>query len=479
MRANAVIQRKLAVVFVVLALGDFIVTTTGVCTPSSAIAQSLDVDTATANTQPESVEDPRRQWAQWRGPLSTGAAIDANPPVEWSGRDDKNIRWKVALPGRGHSTPIVWKDRIYVTTAIPTGSKLPPKMSGRPGAHDNLPVDSEHQFAVIAIDRGSGKIRWTRTVHSAVPIEGGHHSASLASASPVTDGRHVFAHFGSHGLYCLDNDGNQVWSKELGVMHTKHGHGEGTSPVLHEDALIVNWDHEEQSFIVVLDKATGNERWRRERNEVTSWSTPLVVRVDGRPQVIVCGTDRVRGYDLASGDVIWECGGLSANIVATPVSADGVLYVGSSYEKRALMAIRLSGAKGDITESGQVLWFRRRGTPYVPSPLLYEGSLYYLTHYQNILTRIDAESGVDSPGAFRLGPLGNIYASPVAAGNHVYITDLDGVTAVLSASEIPRLIAINPLGETISASAAIAGDEIFLRGDRHLFCIARENASEE
>ncbi len=202
----------------------------------------------------------------------------------------------------------------------------------------------------------SGRRRSIEQSHS----RAAHYTASLASASPVTDGTRLFAHFGTHGLYCLDFEGEVVWSKQLGTMHTKHGHGEGSSPVLHGETLIVNWDHEEQSFLVAIDKTTGNELWRRDRNEVTSWSTPLIFEVDGSAQVIVCGTERVRGYDLASGDVIWQCGGLSANIVATPVASDGVLYVGSSYEKRTLMAIQLSGASGDITESDHILWIRTR-----------------------------------------------------------------------------------------------------------------------
>lgn len=409
-------------------------------------------------------------WPQWRGPFGTGVAIDADPPTDWS--DNKNVRWKTPLPGRGHSSPIVFGDRIFVTAAIPIGPKLPPRPSGRPGAHDNLPVDSKHRFVVIAINRADGSVVWEKTVHEAVPIEGGHHTASLASASPVTDGVQVFAHFGTHGLYCLDFEGKVVWSKQLGKMHTKHGHGEGSSPALHGDTLLVNWDHEEQSFIVALNKSTGQQLWRRERQEVTSWSSPLIVQNGDSTQVIVCGTDRVRGYDLANGNVIWQCSGMSANIVATPVASDGILYVGSSYEKQALMAIRISGASGDVTDTDHLLWLRTQGTPYVPSPLLYDDSLYFLAHYQNVMTRVEAKTGIDDPGTFRLGPLGNIYASPVGAAGRVYVTDLEGVTLVLTHSGIPRSIAVNRLGEKVSASAAIAGSEIFLRGDKHLFCIA-------
>lgn len=198
----------------------------------------------------------------------------------------------------------------------------------------------------------------------------------------------------------------------------------------------------------------------------------MIIQLGNTYQAIVCGTRHVRGYDLVTGEVIWQCGGLSANIVATPIFADGIVYVGSSYEKRALMAIRISDARGDVTDSDNVLWKRTQGTPYVPSPLLYDDSLYYLTHYQNVMTRIEAKTGVDDPGAFRMGPIGNVYASPVGAAGHIYVTDLQGITLVLTHSEIPRMIAVNRLGEKVSASAAIAGSEIFLRGDQHLFCIA-------
>jgi outer membrane protein assembly factor BamB len=416
-------------------------------------------------------------WPQWRGPDSTGVAVNASPPIQWS--DTENVRWKTALPGRGHSTPIIWGDHVFVTTAIPVGQPFAPRRSNRPGAHDNLPVTRAHRFAVIAIDRKNGNILWEKSLHESIPREGGHATASLASASPVTDGKNVYAYFGSHGLYCLNFAGDIVWQKQFGKMHTKHGHGEGTSPALHERFLVINWDHEEQSFLAVLDKTTGQEIWRRDRQEVTSWATPLIVEVDGAEvdgamQTIVCGTDRVRGYDLESGEVVWECGGMSANIVATPVAAAGMVYVASSYEKRVLMAIRLKGARGDITATNHVVWSRTRGTPYVPSPLLYHGSLYFLTHYQNVLTRVNAQTGENAPGSIRLGDLGNIYASPVGAAGHVFLTDLHGTTQVITNGEVPRTVAVNRLGESVNASAAIVSSEIFLRGDQHLYCIAED-----
>ena len=410
-----------------------------------------------------------RQWSQWRGPLGTGVAPGANPPLEWS--ETKNIRWKTELTGLGHSTPIVWGGRIFLTTAVPFGEQRPPKYSGAPGAHDNLPVTRSHRFVVLAVDRADGNIRWQNAVHEALPHEGGHYAGSLASGSPVTDGQHVYAFFGSHGVYCLDFAGNLVWKKDLGRMQTKHGHGEGSSPTLHGNTLVVNWDHEGRSFLVALDKHSGDERWRVNRDEVTSWATPIVVQHAGRAQVIVSGTSRVRGYDLATGESLWECGGLSANVVATPVAAHGMVFVASSYDTRNMLAIKLERARGDITGTSHVVWSRRERTPYVPSPLLYEDSLYFLRHYQGILSRVDTKTGEERVGPFRLGSVRNAYASPVAAAGRVYVTGLEGTTQVISHGEIPRLLAVNQLDDSFSASAAMVDEELYLRGRKSLYSI--------
>src|SRR5207302_10078749 len=241
-------------------------------------------------------EEADLYWPQWRGPLGTGVAPGAQPPITWS--ETNNIRWKTALPGKGHSTPVVWGQRIFLTTAIPYGEALKARLPDRPGSHDNLPLTRHHEFAVLAVNRLDGKILWRQTVLKELPHEAGHVSASLASASPVTDGAHVFAPFGSRGLYCLDLGGKVLWKRDLGQMHSKHGHGEGSSPALYGETLIVNWDHEEQSYLVALDKRTGTQRWRVARAEDTSWATPIVVEHGGTAQVIVPGTQRLRGYDL-------------------------------------------------------------------------------------------------------------------------------------------------------------------------------------
>ena len=427
---------------------------------------------ATAGALGQAV-NPLAQWGQWRGPLATGAAPKADPPVEWS--ETKNIRWKTKLPGLGHSSPVVWGNLVFVTTAENTGMKKPFTGVTPDGAHNNMDPESDYQFAVLAIDRQTGALVWRRTVTTLHPHESTHGSATWASNSPVTDEEHVIAFFGSNGLYCLDTGGRQVWKKDFGDMQVKHGHGEGASPVLHGGTVVVNWDHEGASFIAALAKRTGEELWRRSRDEVTSWATPIVVTHNGQAQVVVSGTKRVRAYDLKTGAVIWEAGGLPGNIVASPVGANGMVFAAGSYEKQTLLAIRLAGAKGELSGTKQIVWRKNRSTPYVPSPLLYGGWLYYLRHYQGVLSRVNARTGGEPGGPFRLGAVFNIYSSPVAAAGRIYVTDRNGKTLVISNDTEPKALALNELEDRFSASAALAGDAIFLRGEKFLYCIGASN----
>ncbi len=417
--------------------------------------------------------NPLAQWGQWRGPLATGAAPKADPPVEWS--ETKNIRWKTKLPGLGHSSPVVWGNLVFVTTAEMTGAKKPFTGVTPDGAHNNMNPLFDHQFAVMAIDRQTGAVAWRRTVATRQPHESTHESATWASNSPVTDGEHVIAFFGSNGLYCLDTGGRLLWSRDFGDMQVKHGHGEGASPLLHGETVVVNWDHEGASLIVALAKRTGEELWRQPRDEVTSWATPIVVTHDGQAQVVVSGTRRVRGYDLKTGAVIWEAGGLPGNIVASPVGADGMVFAAGSYEKQTLLAIRLTGAKGELAGTQQIAWQKNRSTPYVPSPLLYDGWLYYLRHYQGVLSRVNAKTGDEPSGPFRLGSVFNIYSSPVAAAGRIYVTDRNGKTLVISNDPEPKSLKLNKLDDRFSASAALVGDAIFLRGEKFLYCIGEKD----
>ena len=414
-----------------------------------------------------------RFWPAWRGPRGTGAAAHADPPLKWS--ETRNLRWKAALPGGGHSTPVVWGDRIYITAAVPYGDRLTPVYSGLPGSHDERPVTHRHRFVVLALSRDTGRVLWQRVVREALPRAGGHYTASLASASAVTDGEHLVASFGSHGIYGLDLDGELLWELDLGPMEPLHGHGEGSSPALSGGTVVVNWDHEGESFLAAFDKGTGALRWKSPRGRASSWTTPIVTDAGGPAQVVVSGSGGVRGYDLADGRMIWECPGLSVeNVVATPVAGLGLVFAGSSYDRQAVLAIPLQPSEGETGSSRRAAWSRTRGAPYVPSFLLYGDALYFVRHFQNILTRVDARSGRERPGPMRLKGLDRVFASPVAAAGRVYVTSRNGVTAVISHADSPALLAVNHLDDSFSASAALAGDELYLRGQHHLYCIAEQ-----
>lgn len=409
-------------------------------------------------------------WAHWRGPLATGVAPDADPPVSWS--EKENVRWKSAIPGKGHSSPIVWRERVYLTTAVAHGEPVEPIVDDAPGTHDSIPVTQHHSFQALAVDRRDGKILWQTTLREELPHEGGHFTGSYASASPTTDGEVLVAAFGSRGLHVLDLEGRILWQKDLGRMRTKHAHGEGSSPLLAENKVVVVWDHEGESFVAAFDRLTGEERWRVARDEETSWASPIAVAHAGRTQIVVSGTNRIRGYDLASGAVLWQCGGLSSNVVCSPAAGDGLVFAGSSYESQALLAIDLARAQGEISASEAVLWVRRRATPYVPSLLLDGGSLYFLHHYQGFLARVDARTGAEPKRALRLEGVDNVYASPVAAAGRIYVTDRSGLTVVLRLGDELEVLARNTLDDSFSASAALVERELFLRGERFLYCLA-------
>ena len=412
-----------------------------------------------------------RSWPQWRGPLADGVAPQSNPPVDWN--EKKNIRWKIALPGKGHSSPIVFGDRVYVMTAAPVGEPQKPVFDSAPGVHDSVPVTQRHQYIVMALSRSDGRVLWKKVVREEWPHEGGHETGSPASSSPTTDGVMLYAFFGSRGLYCLDLDGAVKWQKELGKMQTLHAHGEGSSPVLYRDTLIVNWDHEAGSSIYAFNKRTGQQLWKVARDEKTSWSTPLVVEHGGKPQVIVSATKRVRSYDLATGVQLWECAGLTDNVVSSPVHWNGMIIAGNSYYSQAMLGIRLAGAKGDLTGTTNVAWTLNRLTPYVSSPLLYDDTLYHLRHNQNILVRLDPATGNPRGEPLRLDGIRDfIFASPVGAAGRIYITARDGTTVVVRHDSENGTLAVNHLEDSFSASPAIVDRDLYLRGERFLYCIA-------
>lgn len=444
-------------------------------------------------------------WPQWRGPLGTGVAPKSAPPTTWS--ETQNVKWKVKLPGEGHATPVILGDKVFVLSAVPTGKKIEPPVQAQPeasaprqtvfgqaqpgsnegprreggpggpgggrggrGSGGQKPTEF-HQFAILCLDRKTGKILWQQTAREEVPHEGRHGTGSFSSASPITDGQHVFASFGSRGIYCYDLEGKLVWNEDLGDMRVANSFGEGSSPALHGNILIVNWDAENGSFVVGLDKKTGKTLWKQTRDERTTWTTPLIIEHDGVAQAIIPATGKIRSYEVATGKILWECGGLTPNVIPTPVSANGVVYCMSGFRGNSLLAIKL-GRTGDLTDTDAIVWRHNKNTPYVPSPLLYGDRLYFFSGNNGIVSCFDAKSGKPLIEAERLEGVQGVYASPVGANGRVYLVGREGVTVVIKDGDKFEVLATNRLDEKFDASPAIAGNELFLRGHDHLYCLA-------
>ncbi|TWU16240.1 outer membrane biogenesis protein BamB [Allorhodopirellula heiligendammensis] len=455
-------------------------------------------------------------WPQWRGPGASGTAEDAHPPTTWS--ETQNIRWKIEVPGIGSSTPIILGNRVYVSSAVKTdrvaenaqsatgqpaedqptvqrgdrrgfggpagrasgdrgpGERGPgergPGGRGRGGAGGGAALTNYYDFMVLAYDRATGDEIWRTTLAQQVPHEAGHSTNTFASSSPVTDGERLYMSFGSRGVFCLDFDGNPIWEVDLGQMQTRAQFGEGSSPAVYDDTLVVPWDHEGESFIVALDTKTGAEKWRVSRDEPTTWATPLITPYEGRVQVITNGSNRVRSYDLATGELIWQCGGQASNPIPSPVRFEDNVIVMTGFRGYAIYSIPLSST-GDITDSAAITWYEEDAAPYVPSPLLYQGQLYFVKANNGVLLSRDAKTGAMVIDATRLPHISTVYASPVAAADHIYLTGRDGTTVVLEHGDAFQVVAENQLDDEIDASAAISGNEIYLRGKTHLYCIAK------
>jgi outer membrane protein assembly factor BamB len=422
-------------------------------------------------TSPLGAVNPLDNWPHWRGPRADGTAPRGNPPLKW---DEKtNVKWKAPLPGRGASTPIVWGDQVFVLTAIDTGKKAAEKDIPKPDPRfpkKTEPPTTYHQFVVLSYDRASGKERWRRVAAERVPHDGHHPTHSYAAGSPVTDGKHLYVSFGSYGAYCYDLDGKLRWQRDLGRFETRLGWGEASTPAVHGDTVVLNCDHEGESFVIALDAKTGATKWKEKRDEVTSWATPLVVQSKGKAQVVVSATKKVRAYDLQTGKVVWQCGGQTINVIPSPVARDGVVICMSGYKGAAVAAIRLD-ARGDVTGTEKVAWAHDRGAPYVPSPLLAGDRLYFTQLNMGVLSCLDARTGKVALDRARLPALRNLYASPVAAAGRIYLVDREGTTLVLEQGDKVKVLATNRLGDAIDASPAVAGKQLFLRGERYLYCL--------
>jgi outer membrane protein assembly factor BamB len=410
---------------------------------------------------------PLPEWPQWRGPLNTGMA-HGDAPLRWD--DTTNIRWKLPIPGRGHSTPVVTGQRLFLTTAVPTGKGTPPPGSGRAGGGADAGL--EHRFDVIAVDRATGSIAWQRTATIATPHEGYHRVyGSFASNSPVTDGTRLFAFFGSRGLYAYDLDGNLLWQKDFGVkMRMDLAFGEGTPLTLHDDRLLLHFDHLDTGFLVMLDPATGREIWRVKRIERYNWAAPYVAVHEGRRQIVMSGLT-VRGYDFDSGELLWEAAGLGENTIPQPVQHHDVVFAMSGHTVRMLMAIRL-GRRGTLTNTDAIVWSTPRGAAYTPSPLLHDGRLYVVNDSGQV-SCFEAATGKPLYQQMRLPKPYSFKSSPVGANGKLYLATEDEDVVVVRMGDRFEVLATNTLqGQSFIASPVIVDGEMYLRSRTHLFRIS-------
>jgi outer membrane protein assembly factor BamB len=430
-------------------------------------------------------------WPQWRGPFFNGVARTA-APVEFN--DTKNIKWKIEIPGRGFSTPVIWGDRIFLTTAVPTGKTTqpapPPEQAQNPPAQNPAEnpgggrrqgrgpgggsgTGEEHKFVVMCLDKKTGKTIWERVAKTATPHEGYHRQyGSFASNAPLTDGRYLYVSFGSRGIYCYDLNGKLIWEKDLGVqMKMRNQFGEGVAPALHGNLLIHPYDQQSDSFVVALDKRNGKEVWRMSRDEISAWSTPLIADVKGKKQVIISASNKVRAYDPENGKQIWECAGLGSNVIPHPAQHNDTVLVMSGHRDPKLMAVRL-GREGDLTGSDAVLWSQTRGTAYTASPVLHDNKFYALTD-NGMLSCFNATTGEPYYHQQRLPNPDNFKASPVAAGGNLYLASESGVVTVVKLGEKFEIVATNTLADQMFvASPIVAEGEMFLRSKTHLFCVS-------
>ena len=413
-------------------------------------------------------------WPQWRGPDSSGVSDEKGLPAEWT--STRNVKWKTPINGRGHSSPIIWGKKIFLTTSV-DGETIPGRTpgvthklsDGSDFVHpDAVGANLKHTFKVVCIDRATGKILWERVAYEGPVHDSRHKKASFASSTPATDGKSVFAFFGSEGLYAYDFNGKLLWKQDLGKLGTASV-GYGVSPILYKNLVIMQCDESGmKSFVAAFDKKTGKEVWRVARKVDVTWTSPVLVRAGNRMELVTAAAEAIIAYDPLTGQELWRHKGLESNAVPTPVVYNDLVVVTSGYPKKIALALR-AGGNGDVTGK-QLVWTYNKGTAYVPSPIAY-GEYVYLMTGNGSITALDAKTGKVFYEAARVPKPATFLASPVAFEGKILLTSEEGDTYVLKAGPKHEVLGTNSLGEPVYASPAIAGGHIFIRGEKHLYAI--------
>jgi outer membrane protein assembly factor BamB len=422
-------------------------------------------------TSPLSAEE---NWPQFRGP-SAGVAEGKDLPDEWS--TTRNVVWKVDVPGRGWSSPVVWGERIFLTTVVRDGETEAPKKGLYFGGERPKPSEDLHHWIVLCLDWKTGKTLWQHEVHKGPPANPIHVKNTYASETPITDGERVYAQFGNVGLFCFDLDGKELWSQKWDIVKMRYGWGTAASPVFYKGRLYVVNDNDEKSFLVALDARTGKEIWKIDRDEKSNWATPFVWENERRVELVTSGTKRVRSYDL-EGKLLWELDGMSSIAIPTAFARHGLLYVSSGYvmdKKRPVFAIR-PGAAGDIslkedeTSNGSIAWFQKTAGPYNPSPLVY-GDYLYVLYDMGTLACFDARTGKQVYEKQRLGAHAGFTVSPWACEGKIYCLDEDGETHVVQAGTEFKVVGRNRLDDMCMATPAVLRGNLLIRTMTKLYRI--------
>jgi outer membrane protein assembly factor BamB len=420
---------------------------------------------------------PDDNWPQWRGPSGLGISPATNYPDVWA--PDKNVAWKTEVPGRGHSSPVVWGDRVFLTTSV-EGQPAPP--DHKPPVHpdfnhkdgylhpDSVGSNYLYSLKVLAFDTKTGRKVWEHTPYDGTMYDDRHRKNTYASPTMATDGKLAYAFFESAGVYAYDFNGKLVWKKSLGGI-AKAGLGPGTSPVIFEDLLILLCDQEmgKGSFIVALDKTSGAEVWRADRSSRRSWATPLIVRTGDRVELVTSAAERVIAYDPRTGKELWRANGVQSHPIPSAVAGDGLVFLTAGSQAKRALAIRLGGS-GDLTDSPSIAWRYDKGTAYVPSPIVHGGYLYLMTD-RGLITCLDAKTGAVAYEGGRPPVPATFTASLVAYADKLLMTSEDGDTFVVKAGPKHEILRTNSIGEPVFASLALAGGTIYIRGEKHLFAV--------
>ena len=425
-----------------------------------------------------SVRAGGQNWPQWRGPNSQGVSAEKGFTFEWS--STQNIQWKASIPGRGHSSPIAWGERVFLTTgiegAVQPGFKAVRHIDagGKEFNHqDSIGADRLHSLKVFCLDLETGRVLWEQTAYEGRVFDNRHKKNTFASATPITDGRYVYAYFGSEGLYCYDFSGKLIWKSSLGNIATM-GMGVASSPLLWQDLLFLQCDQDngEASFLAAIDKKSGRQVWKVRRTTLESWTSPVTATLGRSTELIINARELVIAYNPADGGELWRVKGVGPNPVPTPVVGHGMAFFAAGAGDKRSMAVRLGG-RGDVTNTDKVIWRYNKGTAHIASPILYEDYLYLMTD-TGLMSCLEARTGEVQYEGGRVPIPATFTASPVAVDGKILITSEDGDTFVIEAGPRYEILRTNSVSEPVYASLALAQGKILIRGEKNLYCIGQK-----